>query len=515
MKVVFVNPSRGGQGNIPLNIPLVIGILKKYNHKVRLFDMTDYEIFDDDSYDSIFFKEAAFDVEKVIQDRTDFSEKENISRPHIHGCDLKKSDYITDFEILLDDFKPDIVAVSSLSIDFKFICDFLLPFKIRYGFPVIIGGIHAILRPEETINSPACDFICIGEGENSLPMLLDTLENKGSLKQVKGIWFKQNGKITKNSPIQLTELTTLPYPDYDCFDPIHFYRPFDGKRYKMLNYELSRGCPFKCSYCVNGVLQEKYKGLGKYNRIKDINQSIEELKCLINKYKFDFIRFWDEDFATVKTDDLNHYALLYLKEIKLPFLIYARVESVTEKKVQILKKMGCKTFAMGIESGNEFIRKQVMNRKMSNETIIKKFKMVKSYGIRVSAYNIIGLPYETRVNIFDTIKLNRKVKPDSFSVTHLEPYKGTPIRKMCEEQGLDINYEVTQCSIGEPHFIPRDLTHQELKGLFRTFSLYIRFPIERYDEIKLAENDDSVYQKLIKEMTEILHQNKIIDMLFR
>lgn len=499
MKVLFFNPSRAGQGNIPLNIPLLIAALKKRRHEVKLFDLSDYACFDSlrKSYENIFFKEAEFDCEKVLNDRRRFY-KDDFGTV-VQGIELRKTDYWADFENLLNSFSPDIIAVSSLSVDFRFACEFLSSFKEKYTIPVIFGGINAILLPEETINSKSCDYICNGEGENSFPNLLGALEQKKNLKEVKGVWFKDKGAVVRNLPEALTDLTTLPVPDYDCFDPVHFYRPFDGKRYKMLNYELSRGCLFSCTYCVNGTLKEKYKGLGKYHRVKEAGQSIKELVFLIKKYKFDFIRFWDEDFTSIDANYLEEYSNFY-KQINLPFLIYARVDTVTEKKVQILKKMGCLTFAMGIESGNEFIRKNVMGRNISNQVIIDKFNLVKSYGIRVSAYNIIGVPYETREAIFDTIELNRAINPNSFSVTMLEPYKGTPIRTICEEEGLDPNHETVY---NKPQFIPKGMTQGELAGIFRTFALYIRFPKDRIQEIKRAESDDSVYRELLSEFNKI------------
>ncbi len=497
MKVLFLYPNRSGQGNIPLNIPLLIAALRADGHEIRLFDLSDYDVFNDKSYESLFFKEAGYDIKRIDQERKQYYSGDEFRSP-LKGIELRKSDYRSDAVSLLASFKPDLIAVSCLSMDFRFTTDFLAYLRNYSSTPVVFGGVHTILNADSVIESPVIDFVCTGEGEASLPLLAKALKGDLPLEAVSGIWFKRNGVVTKNSPMNLTNLTTLSYPDFGDFDPIHFYRPFDGKRYKMLNYEFSRGCPFSCSYCVNSALKDKYAGLGRYHRTKDIAQSITEMKYLINRYGFNFVRFWDENFTSFSTRVLEQYAEAYLSEVALPFLIWARVETITEAKVKILKDMGCRTFAMGIESGNQRIRQQVMNRKMSNETIVARINLVKSYGMRTSTYNIIGLPSETRANIFETIELNRQANPDSFSVSILEPYKGTPIRKMCEDAGLDPNYEINDCN-SAPHFIPEGMTAQELKGLFRTFQLYVRFPKQKYSEIELAERDDVAYRTLLTE----------------
>jgi radical SAM superfamily enzyme YgiQ (UPF0313 family) len=501
MKVAFLNPSRSGQGNIPLNIPLLIAVARAHGHEVRLFDLGDYACFDRESqaYAQLFFKEASLDEERVAAERRAFYGAAGLPTPG--PAQLKTSDHAQDFRRFLLDFQPQVVAVSSMTIDFAFACDFLAPLKRELGFKVVVGGIHAILLPQEAYSHPAVDFLCVGEGENALPQLLKALEQGDSPAAIPGLWGKWGGGEFRNGPAPLTDLASLPAPDFSLYDPIHFFRPFDGQRYKMLNYELSRGCPFNCTYCVNGVLKQNYRGLGSYHRVKRVEQSIAELKHLVERYGFDFIRFWDESFTALRTDYLERYAAAYVEHIGLPFLIYARAESVSEDKVRILKDMGCRTFAMGIESGNPRIRREVMNRHMSDNTIIKAFHLVAKYGIRTSAYNIIGLPREDRAAIFDTIALNRAAAPSSFSVTLLEPYKGTPIRQMCEDEGLDPAYEVSD--IARVHFTPRSLSEAELKGLFRAFPLYVKMSQDRWPEIARAEQDDQVYQGLMAEYSRL------------
>jgi len=497
MRILFINPSRAGQGQIPLNIPILISVTKLAGHEVRLFDFTDYEVFEGaKQYESVFFKPADFDFSSINEDRRKFYCDDPLAP---NGLELKKTDYLEDLENVINSFNPKVVAVSSLSVDYQFITQIISTLRQRHKFISVLGGIHAILRADEAIASKAYDFVAIGESERSLLDLLSSLESGTDIRNVAG-YKSLISDATIDKPYNLTDITRLPPSDFDLFDPIHFYRPFDGKRYKMLNYEFSRGCPFNCSYCVNGVLKEKYKGKGRYHRFKSVAQSIEELKGLITKHKFNFIRYWDEDFTSLNAKVIEEYAEQYKKHINLPFLIYARVDTVTEKKIAVLKDMGCKTCAMGIESGSQRLRREVLCRNMSNSKIIESFQLVNRYGIRTSAYNMIGFPTETRDDIFDTIELNRLAGPSSFSVTMLEPYKGTPIRKLCEDEGLSPDHEAMW---NEPQFIPRGMTKGELAGLFRTFPLYIRMPKESYCDIKKAETDDVVYHDLLNQFAQI------------
>ncbi|CAO0822088.1 hypothetical protein DFAR_2810007 [Desulfarculales bacterium] len=192
----------------------------------------------------------------------------------------------------------------------------------------------------------------------------------------------------------MINLAGLPAPDLSLYNSIHFFQPCDGQRYKMLNYELIRSCPSNCSYCVSGVLKAKYRDLSSYHRVKPVAQGIAELRQLIGRYGFDFIRFWDEDFTALRIDYLAQYAAVYVKKIGLPILNYTRAESIGKEEVEILKDIGYRIVALGTESGNPRIRREAMNRHMSNNTLIKVFQSVAKHGIRTSAYNIIWLPRE-------------------------------------------------------------------------------------------------------------------------
>ena len=125
------------------------------------------------------------------------------------------------------------------------------------------------------------------------------------------MWVKHGGEVHRNELEFQTSMDELPNMDFDVFDPLHFHRPFDGKLYRMLNYEWGRGCPYRCTYCENVVLNALYKDVRNGKKIvrhKSVEQSVAELEHLVEKYGFTFIRFWDEDFTSVNTAFLEEYA---------------------------------------------------------------------------------------------------------------------------------------------------------------------------------------------------------------
>jgi radical SAM superfamily enzyme YgiQ (UPF0313 family) len=109
---------------------------------------------------------------------------------------------------------------------------------------------------------------------------------------------------------------------------------------------------------------------------------------------------------------------------------------VDEDFIRMLKDAGCYRVSFGVESGNEYIRNEVMNRKMSNEQIIRAFELCHRYGLETNAINIIGIPGETEEMIWDTIRLNRIIKPTTSGVNIFYPYRGTKLGDSCFAQGL-------------------------------------------------------------------------------
>jgi len=477
LRILFIYPNLG-TGEIPLNLSYLTSILKNDGCEVKVFDTSIYSKYSQRG-DS---QQTSVGQFKKIQIRNDAK------------IVLKDTDPTRDLLTLVEDFKPELICATSFTHNFKLGLSLLNEVKKQFDIPTIFGGVHTTLVPDSVISEQSVDMICVGEGEE---MLLELSRNPGKT-DIRNLWIKKDGQVIKNPLRPLVDLNTLPYQDFDGYENYNFFRPLAGKLYKSASVEVSRGCPYKCSYCVNHSFQKLYKGLGSYHRVKSINKAIGNIVHLKNKYGIELIRFWDEDFTTLPLSYLRDFSNEYIDKVHLPFLIYARVDTITQEKVDLLQDMNCITIAMGIESGSPRVREEVLNRNMSDEKIINSFAMVKDAGIRCSAYNMIGLPHETREDIFKTIELNRICKPDSSSIAFLEPYPKTEIFNDCVRSGYIKEDYVATFDFFNPHISDKLIPHNELRGLLKTFMLYVKAPKFLRPLIKLCENgNDFIYKILI------------------
>lgn len=130
-------------------------------------------------------------------------------------------------------------------------------------------------------------------------------------------------------------------------------------------------------------------------------------------------------------------------------------------------------------------------------------KILEKYEIPVTVNNIIGFPYETRELIFDTIKLNRQIKSDTTNAYAFVPYHGTPLHKLCMEKGYISNHTQTRYLTKDTVLDMPQLSMGEIRGLMKTFCLYIKFPKSEWNKIKIAEKEDEEGNRIFDELRKI------------
>jgi radical SAM superfamily enzyme YgiQ (UPF0313 family) len=372
---------------------------------------------------------------------------------------------------------PDLIAVSSVSNNFPYATHLAAAMKKEKGIPILLGGIHATVAPEESIMKDCIDMICIGEGEDAILELVQSMEKDERNTTIPNIWFKENGRIIKNPLRPLREdLDSIPHADLNIYD---FPRYLENHN-MVASLMGSRGCPYKCTYCINHTLKELYGGLGKFSRFRSVDNIISEIKNIIQDFNPQSFCLYDDTF-TLDKKRIKEFCRKYKNEIGLPFSVNARVESLSDGMLDALSRSGCTRVSIGLEAGDPKIRKEVLKRNISDKQIIEGCHLIKKYGLELYTYNMIGIPEENMKSIRKTIELNRKVKPDYLIASIFTAYKGTELYEKCKNEGL-LTDEIpshsyyTGSNVNHPSFPAWRLRH--LRKWFG-FHVFIKYNIKR------------------------------------
>jgi radical SAM superfamily enzyme YgiQ (UPF0313 family) len=228
------------------------------------------------------------------------------------------------------------------------------------------------------------------------------------------------------------------------------------------------------------------------------------MKYHIEKYKADYIYFNSESFFSGKGNDLiKDFCREYVNNIGLPFWCQTRIETINDEKIKLLEDMNCDRISIGLEHGNEEFRKKILKKNFTNEQAIAAFKILEKSKIPVTVNNIIGFPDETRDLVFDTIRLNRRIKTDSINAYFFVPYRGTPLRQYCIEKGYIKPDARTDSLMRRSILNMPNFSSDQIKGLVRTFPLYIKMPESYFNDIKVAEQLNEEGDKMLAILREI------------
>ena len=361
------------------------------------------------------------------------------------------------------------------------------------GIPIIWGGIHPTLRPEECLEF--AELVCIGEGESAMLDVVNTMARGEDVSQLPNIAIMQNGKMLRNTPRPLlNNLDSLPFFDYDMTDDYVLDQETD--QLLSLNAELlqrfltkqtptkaraalfyqtiaSRGCPHHCTYCCWDALKKIYDVKQNIRR-RSIGHIMEELGSIVERMPwFREITFSDDSFLDAPVGEIEEFASQYKKLIDRPFQCLAEPRTIIEKRLEPMIDAGMVNIQIGIQSGSERI-KNLYQRTHSNQRIVEMGELLRMYipRIRPPIYDfILDNPWETIEDKYDTLNLISKIPPPFFlQIFRLTFFPGTGLFEKALSEGL-ISDDIRE--IYGQQYNERDINYVNL-----LFSLYSR-PVPR------------------------------------
>ena len=319
----------------------------------------------------------------------------------------------------------------------------------KRNVPVLWGGPHATFFPEKCFEIG--DMIVVGEAEGAIVEIANRMSKGEDLTKVLNLWIRKNEKEYKN-PVRppVNDLDILAHPDYEIEDQLILEKgklvPFrEDHLAGMFFFQTERGCPQACSYCTNNILRALYKGKGDLLRTHSVDYVIKEFKRI--KEKFPSINVFDirdETITVRKLDWLREFSKRYKEEIGIRFKCLAEPATmafgdVSDEKIRLLVEAGLTDIIIGIQSGSDRLNKEVYNRFITSEQVLKCAQIVNKYKNKLTVmYDIISCnPYETNEDIIATIRLLQKIpKPYFLSVNNLIFFEGTPLYRKALEDGL-------------------------------------------------------------------------------
>ncbi|MEI7635784.1 MAG: radical SAM protein [Syntrophus sp. (in: bacteria)] len=370
----------------------------------------------------------------------------------------------------IDEIRPEIIGFSSMTGFHADALSLSREIKKRYKQPVIMGGAHPTLFPD-VIHEEGLDIICLGEGEFALIELMDAIEHKRSYRDIKNLWVKENGKVYKNPLRFLVDpLDEVPLIDWSCYAGT----PIQNSSAVAF---VIRGCPYSCSYCFNDSVKKMYKGLGDYVRYFSVERAIKEVEQSLKVLKQDSVLFLSDTFG-INSEWMEQFLSAYAQKINLPYVILLRPELATKKNIEILGMYRCNTVGIGVESGSERVRKEILHRNYSNHRLLDIAENLHRNNIKIRTYNMIGLPGESEEEMWETLQLNIDMKAEYPRGAIFMPFPNTRIVEYAKTMGYldsDFSFNSIPNSILS-HSILRNINANRIKNYLYFFQSIILFP---------------------------------------
>jgi anaerobic magnesium-protoporphyrin IX monomethyl ester cyclase len=338
--------------------------------------------------------------------------------------------------------KPDLIAFSVSTTDFPWFHNIGKLLRQYTSAFMIAGNVHVTAAPEAVLKLGFLDAIVRGEGEQAFADVLDSLEAGIINPDIPNLGLITDGSVRIN-PLRplIQNLDDLPLPD----KTIYKNTPIFTK--EMYSIMASRGCPFDCTFCSNNLMQRLY-GKGNYLRYRSVDNVIDELSFAKKAYRTRYVNFYDLTMGANRRW-LAEFAEKYPSRIGLPYFISTNPTVVTQEYAELLAVSGCVNADLGVQTINADKRRDIFNRHESNEQIRQAIAVLKQYGIRVHAENIIDYPDETEADLVETTVFYNEVRPDLIKVYWLSYFPGTKIIDIALEKGIFTSQSAADIGIGK------------------------------------------------------------------
>lgn len=355
-------------------------------------------------YIASFLKQAGYGVEVLDIDGNGYS-KEQVEK-------------------IISTAKCDCFGIGGLSSTYKYIKWLSSIIKFYHPYKKIFAGnMVAIANPEALLKNSMVDVAVIGEGEIVCKELMEVQEGKRSLESVKGICYKENGKVIFTGHRErIKELDNLPLPAWELF-PVEVYirNPiYRENGLRSLNISTMRGCPFDCTFCS--------RAFGKLVTKRSAQSIVSEIKELVKRFNVQYVAIIDDLFISDKKHVYEFCDRMIQDKVNVKWGAAGRVNLITEELLKKMKSAGCDLLSFGFESGSQKML-DAMKKNVKVEQAVQAIDLTRKAGIRVIGSFMIGIPGETKETIEETVDFIKRTNLPNYKFFLATPYPDTELYK--------------------------------------------------------------------------------------
>jgi radical SAM superfamily enzyme YgiQ (UPF0313 family) len=357
------------------------------------------------------------------------------------------------------DWGPGLIGFSCLTMQYAEatrIARFLRDEARREGFelpPLVVGGIHPTMVPVDVMADGLWDHVGVGECEDALLELVTRIERGERPDDVANFLSWKGGQrpeVAERAPVpaehwvqnpvgEFPDFSALPFPDYDLFDTQRILEQKQG----WFGLMTSRGCPYRCTYCLNHRIVDRYREeldrpvnrLGFF-RFRSPEQMVDEIRHVLDRYEGIGTFILDDDLFTMNFDHAVAFAKAYREAgFDVPWVVNSHVKRLEPELARALAEGGCRILKLGIESGSERVRHDVLKRFMSDDDIVATVRTAEAEGLHTSGFVMVGLPQESNAERWETVDLLARSGLGRFRTSLFYPFPGTESHALAVEGG--------------------------------------------------------------------------------
>ncbi|MFH1463549.1 MAG: radical SAM protein [Pseudomonadota bacterium] len=368
-------------------------------------------------------------------------------------------------------FAPDFIGYTVTTYLFFQNLEWIAAIKRTLPVPVIVGGVHLSIYPQETLLQPAIDYAVTGEAEGTLPDLLEALVLGRDLSQVRGIAYKPDGEpgpegslVVVTPPAEALPVDLAPFPSRHLIRN-EIYYSFISQYRNFTPIMTSRGCPFRCIFCEQGGLRFRPRSPANV---------ADELELCVKEHGVRELDFFDSSFTIQKDRVLAICDEITRRRLDIVWAMRSRVDRVDREMLRALRRAGCQRVYYGVESGDAEVLR-VLRKATDLDQIRRVLRETREEGIHAFGYFMVGSPLETVETIRRTIRFSLELDLDYAQFSKVTPMPATELYRMLQEEtGRDWWREFMLS--GQEVAVPRpqcDLSEEEIERWIRR--AYLRF----------------------------------------